>query len=147
MREFFKKRRAARVTVLLGTVILAGGGAAYLYFHDPEVYPIPCAFHLLTGMYCPGCGAGRACFALLHGEFLKAFSCNPLMVILIPFICLYAAARGLDWAVTGGNHVDGKISVKFLAAILVLIMIYGIVRNIPVPPFSLLAPGGMSEIF
>ena len=69
------------------------------------------------------------------------------MVILIPFICLYVAVRGLDWAVTGGNHVDGKISVKLLVAILVLILIYGIVRNIPVLPFYLLAPGGMSEIF
>ncbi len=147
MREVFKKSRAARMTVLLGAGLLAGAGAAYLYFHDPVVYPIPCAIHLFTGLYCPGCGAGRACYALLHGEFLEAFSYNPLMVILIPFICLYVAARGLDWAVTGGNHVDGKISVKLLVAILILILIYGIVRNIPVRPFSLLAPGGMSEIF
>ena len=147
MREFLKKSRTARVMALLGAGLLAGGGAAYLYFHDPVVYPIPCAIHLLTGLYCPGCGAGRACFALLHGKLPGAFSYNPLMVILIPFICLYVAVRGLDWAVTGGNHVDGKISVKLLVAILVLILIYGIVRNIPVLPFSLLAPGGMSEIF
>ena len=147
MREFLKKSRTARVMALLGAGLLAGGGVAYLYFHDPVVYPIPCAIHLLTGLYCPGCGAGRACFALLHGNLPEAFSYNPLMVILIPFICLYVAVRGLDWAVTGGNHVDGKISVKLLVAILVLILIYGIVRNIPVLPFSLLAPGGMSEIF
>ena len=145
MKEYFKTSRTARVAVLLDAGLLAGGGAAYLYFHDPSVYPIPCVFHLLTGLYCPGCGAGRACFALLHGELGEAFSYNPLMVILIPFLCLYAAARGFDWAVTGGNHVDGKISVKLLVAIRVLILIYGIVRNIPALPFSLLTPGGMGE--
>ena len=145
MKEYFKTSRTARVAVLLGAGLLAGGGAAYLYFHDPSVYPIPCVFHLLTGLYCPGCGVGRACFALMHGELGEAFSYNPLMVILIPFLCLYAAARGFDWAVTGGNHVDGKISVKLLVAILVLILIYGIVRNIPALPFSLLTPGGMGE--
>lgn len=146
MRELLKMSRAARMAVLLGAGLLAAGGAAYLYSHDPVVYPMPCAVHLLTGLYCPGCGAGRACYALLHGDFLEAFSYNPLMVILIPFIGLYVAVRGLDWAVTGGNHVDGKISVKLLVAVLILILIYGIMRNIPVQPFSLLAPGGMSEI-
>ena len=69
------------------------------------------------------------------------------MTILIPFIGLYIVVRGIDWAVTGGNHVDGRISVRFLVGVLVLILIYGILRNIPVPPFSLLAPGGLRGLF
>lgn len=147
MRELLKRSRTIRIVILLCAGLLAGTGAVYLYFHDPKIYPIPCAVHLLTGLYCPGCGAGRACFALLHGDIVEAFCYNPLMVILIPFLGLYIAARGIDWAITGGNHVDGRISVRFLIAVLVLIMIYGILRNIPVQPFSLLAPGGLRELF
>ena len=147
MRELLKKSRMVRISLLLCAGIVAGAGAVYLYFHDPKIYPIPCALHLLTGLYCPGCGAGRACYALLHGDVLEAFCYNPLMTILIPFIGLYIVVRGIDWAVTGGNHVDGRISVRFLVGVLVLILIYGILRNIPVPPFSLLAPGGLRGLF
>lgn len=32
-------------------------------------YP-PCAFHMLTGLYCPGCGGTRAVRALMHGRLL-----------------------------------------------------------------------------
>lgn len=54
MRELLKKSRTARISILLCAGLLAGAGAVYLYFHDPQIYPIPCALHLLTGLYCPG---------------------------------------------------------------------------------------------
>ena len=145
--EYFKKSRAARAAVLLGAGLLAGGGAAYLYFHDPYSHPIPCTFYLLTGLYCPGCGAGRACYSILHLRFADAFCYNPLMTILLPLIGLYIAVRAVDWVITGGNHIDRKISAKALLGLLVLILIYGILRNIPVFPFTLLAPGGLAQMF
>ena len=122
-------------------------GALYLYHHDPYSYPLPCIFYLLTGLYCPGCGAGRACYSILHLRFKAAFAYTPLMPILIPLICLYIAARLIDWMVTGGNHVDKRISVKLLAWILVIVFVYGALRNIPVFPFTLLAPGGLAQIW
>ena len=64
------------------------------------------------------------------------------MTILLPLIGIYIVARAVDWMITGGNHIDGKISVKLLVWILIVIFIYGILRNIPVFPFNLLAPGG-----
>lgn len=138
-----RKDRKWRAGFAAAAVILAFSGAGYLYFHNPYSYPIPCLFHVLTGLYCPGCGAGRACYSILHLRFRDAFCYNPLMTVLLPFIALYLVTRALDWVVTGGNHVDGKISVKVLVWVLVGIMIYGILRNIPVFPFELLAPGGL----
>ena len=42
--------------------------------------------------------------------------------------------------------MDGRISVKVLVWLLIFILIYGILRNIPVFPFTLLAPGGLAQI-
>ena len=140
------EKRWFRAAVASAAGVMLAVGAMYLYFHNPMQYPLPCLIHLVTGLYCPGCGAGRASFSILHGEFREAFCYNPLMTILLPFIGLYIVARCIDWVVTGKNHIDRRISVRFLIVVLVIILIYGVLRNIPVYPFILLAPGGMEQI-
>lgn len=146
MAELLKRSRRARVILAACAAAAACAGAVYLYFHDPYSYPLPCLFYLVTGLYCPGCGAGRASYSILHGRFLDAFCYNPLMMILLPLIGLYIVARGADWVITGGNHVDRRISVKFLVGLLIFIVLYGVLRNIPVYPFTLLAPGGFAQV-
>ena len=141
-----QENRKFRIALALCAGAAAAVGALYLYHHDPYSYPLPCLFYLLTGLYCPGCGAGRACYSILHLRFADAFCYNPLLVILLPFAGGYIAARGIDWAVTGGNHIDRKISIKLLLAVLIIILVYGILRNTPIFPFSLLAPGGIKQI-
>lgn len=142
VREALQTRRSARVTVILIGIGIAGTAAIYLYFHNPHQYPLPCLFHIITGLYCPGCGAGRASYSILHGRFYDAFRYNPVYVILIPFLGIYIAARAIDWVLTGGNHVDRKINPKILYVILVLVIGFGVVRNLPLYPFTLLVSGG-----
>lgn len=43
---------------------------------------LPCIFHLITGLYCPGCGGTRAARFFLHGELLKSFWYHPLVLYL-----------------------------------------------------------------
>ena len=136
----------ARLGLSACAAALACTGALYLYFMGPGNIPLICVFHEVTGLYCPGCGAGRACYSILHGQFLEAFCYNPLMTVLLPLIGLYIAARMVDWVVTGGNHIDRKINVKFLTWVLVIVVVYGVLRNIPVFPFTLLAPEGLWQI-
>ena len=143
--EYIRVKRCRRAALAGAVLSVALAGALYLYYHDPYQYPLPCVFYFLTGLYCPGCGAGRASYSLLHGQILDAFSYNPLMTILLPFIGLYVVARGMDWVISGENHVDGRISVRLLVAVLILIFVYGVLRNIPTFPFELLAPGGMEK--
>ena len=142
-----QQNRKMRIALVLCAGAVAAAGAVYLYYHNPYSHPLPCVFHLITGLYCPGCGAGRACYSMLHLRFIDAFCYNPLMTVLLPLIGLYIAARAVDWMITGGNHVDGKISVKLLVWILVIVFIYGALRTIPVFPFTLLAPGGLALIW
>lgn len=133
------------IVVICVCVVFAA--AALLYHFFPAFpFPLSCAVYRFTGFYCPGCGAGRACRALLQFQFVEAFCYNPVFVILLPFIGVYFAARMADWVITGGNHVDKKINVPLLIGILAVVLIYGVLRNIPVYPFTLLAPGGMADI-
>ena len=142
-------RSASIQGMLFLAMILTGSGAMfYLYLvRSGIVVPRMCDVYRLTGFYCPGCGAGRASYSLLHGRFLDAFCYNPVMTVLLPLLALYVAARAIDWAITGGDHIDQKISVKFVAGILIFVLLFGIVRNIPVYPFNLLVPGGLFELF
>lgn len=140
MREAFQTKRSARIIAVLTGAVIAVAAAGYLFFIIRT--SIRCLFHIITGLYCPGCGAGRASYSILHGRFYMAFRYNPMYVTLLPFLGMYIVARLIDWILTGGNHVDQKINQKVLYVVLVIVVGFGIVRNIPIYPFTLLVPAG-----
>ena len=115
--------------------------AALLFQYNPAssgVFP-PCPFHKLTGLYCPGCGSLRALHQLFHGHLAAAFGLNPLMILSLPFVAYGLTAQFLH------DFFDIKIPVPFISArwiwaIFTLILLYAIARNIPVTPFTHLAP-------
>jgi len=55
---------------------------------DPEkhVWMPRCVFHRLTGLDCPGCGAQRMAYALLHGDIDAAWGYNPFLMLLLPLL-------------------------------------------------------------
>ena len=149
MKQMGKSFRGCQIgwcAVLLCILLYHTAVAAGIHPEALAAMMPPCLMRTVLGLYCPGCGAGRACYSILHGQFLEAFCYNPLMTVLLPLIGLYIAARMVDWVVTGGNHIDRKINVKFLTWVLVIVVVYGVLRNIPVFPFTLLAPEGLWQI-
>ncbi|MCA9333461.1 DUF2752 domain-containing protein [Candidatus Saccharibacteria bacterium] len=82
----------------------------------------------MTGLYCPGCGSTRALYSLLHGRILDAIRFNPVLVFSIPIIVMLFVKP--TWA--------RKTWVPWCAAI--VLITHGVLRNIPVWPFELLAP-------
>ena len=127
----------AIVVVALG--LCAGG--AYLYIFNPAasgMYPI-CPFHALTGLYCPGCGTGRAMHQLLHGNLLAAMRLNSFAVIMLPPIAYWLVSSGLQFI--GRKPLPSKFIPAFwIWTLLVVILLYWILRNVPYYPFTLLAP-------
>jgi len=109
----------------------AGIVAAIVLFtfdpHQSTLFP-PCPFKALTGWVCPGCGSTRAMHCLLHGQVLQALERNPLMVISLPILAAMFA-----WP-----SIAKKPWVAWSA--LVILVSYGILRNIPFAPFEYLAP-------
>ncbi|MEN6371570.1 MAG: DUF2752 domain-containing protein [Armatimonadota bacterium] len=129
-RKFVPIRSALSAAGMLAALI-------FLYVLNPNIswYLPPCPFHALTGFYCPGCGSTRAMHQLLHGHILAALDLNPLMVISIPFL-LYLYIRQALRQMRPAQPVKAI----WLWCVLAVIIIYGILRNIPVYPFTLLAP-------
>jgi len=110
--------------------ILLVVGMVLLFACDPacsRAFP-PCPFHWLTGLNCPGCGSLRAIHNLLHGRVGEAFGYNPLLVLSIPFVAALVLRR--PWAY--------KVWVPWTA--FVVLLAYGVLRNVPVWPFVLLGP-------
>jgi hypothetical protein len=57
----------------------------------------PCPLRALTGIPCPGCGAGRAISAMLDGDVIAAVDHNvlvPLALALIVWSAIAAVSRG-----------------------------------------------------
>ncbi len=113
--------------LLLTLLILLGGGVFALlgYFG----IGIPCFFHLVTKLNCPGCGNTRAVLSILRLDFVSAFKYN-LMFLPEVFYLLWV------YSLASFRYIkEGRFSYKppFIAldiTLLVLVILWGIVRNI-----------------
>ena len=133
--------RRCRIAVTVIGSALALFGACVLYTSGfGRGIPLACPIYVFSGYYCPGCGAGRACNAILHGQLYQAFRWNALLVILMPFLALYYGICVVQWVLCGRETFSSHISWKIPAAIFCIVIIYGVIRNIGVYPFTLLAP-------
>ena len=56
----------------------------------------PCPIRAATGLPCPGCGLGRACAALLHGQWAEALRIHAFAPVALGFmaLCLTGACVG-----------------------------------------------------
>ena len=118
--------------------VIAGG--AILFHFDPEksgFFPA-CRFHQLTGLDCPGCGSQRALHALLHGQILTALHDNLLLVLSLPlFLALLILST---WRSYRGEKPVVLIRPAWAWAYVAAWVIFGILRNLPFPPFASYAP-------
>ncbi|MGH8022767.1 MAG: DUF2752 domain-containing protein [Limisphaerales bacterium] len=133
------RRRPSLAAFAAATVVFAAiAAAAVLFFFNPAkygFYPV-CQFHALTGLYCPGCGATRASYQLLHGNLLAALHDNALVIVSLP-----ALAARLTWVLNRqrrGQPVPFFIPPAALWVFLALAFVFVVLRNLPA--FSFLAP-------
>ena len=100
-----------------------------LYSFPPEAGFYPrCIFHVVTELECPGCGSLRAAHSFLHGDFRMAFRLNPLLFVLLPL-------AGLTWVVYRPTGLSA-IPAKWIWSLLGVIIAFGVLRNLPFPPFD-----------
>ena len=77
-----RRSLAAGVT---GTVAVAAGVLLFDPFGD---HAIGCPVLELTGLHCPGCGATRAIWLLLHGDVAGAVGHNALLLPALAYLAL-----------------------------------------------------------
>ncbi len=118
---------ALPVAVLAGAVV----AAAVVHLRSPAEegnYPT-CPFLMLTGWYCPGCGSMRAVHALTYLDVETALARNPLATVaLVGVVIGY-----VQWAVRRwtGRPRTRMAPAWVLHALVVLIVVYGVARNLP----------------
>jgi len=135
-----------RAQIVLGACACAGL-SLFVYTVDPSrhaVYP-QCLLYHTTGLYCAGCGATRAVYALLHGRVLTALHDNALFVAALPVLLYFLGAHLLRaWRANAWPPVffDSHKLAWRGAAIFVVMILFMIMRNLPGAPFDWLRPLG-----
>ena len=102
--------------------------------------PVPCLTYKLLGLYCPGCGSGRATRALLNFDLLSALDYNALYVILLPFLSYYLFKVYMRVVLKKDIIPFFRISPRIASITSGIIILFGVIRNIPFFPFNILAP-------
>lgn len=130
------KDRCKKLIVWAGLIL--GIGLAYAFISTATGLSIPCPFHAVTGLWCPGCGVSRMCLALLRLDFAAAWRANPLLLLLLPVLV------GLLLRLAYGYVASGQVRLSRAHTVLVwtmvfLLFVYGVARNLPC--LSFLAPG------
>lgn len=131
------RRPPGRRTLALVALGAFGAILAVLAVVDPRTawFAPRCPFRFVTGLYCPGCGTGRALHALVHGDLVAAARLNVLAVAAIP-VFLGAALR----AVTRPNDPFPRPPLWLQLAVYALLAAFLVARNLPFAPFAAWAP-------
>jgi len=138
--EYSVRPVAERLLAAAGALALAGGSGFVAYF-DPtkaNFFPV-CPLYAITGFACPGCGLTRGFHSLFHGDIIPALDFNFLIPvwaaifgwIFVSLLLLAVRGRGLwMWPTRPG----------FLWAFFIALVGFGVARNIPVWPLTILFP-------
>jgi hypothetical protein len=123
------------------TAALGAAAVWMLRTFDPNQPGNPflgCAFHRLTGLYCPGCGGTRAMHALVHFDLPGALAMNALPFIAAPLLGLLFLRINTSLPPAAERWTRFVANPWFWA---VLVGGFTVLRNLPWAPFNALAPG------
>ena len=142
-KDFQKTNDASAVErTLAGVGILTVSAGAFVvgYFNPVSAgfFPV-CPLFAATGLNCPGCGLTRGFHALFHGDVFGALHFNALLpVYIVIFVYLFAAMISI--AARGRGLSFNIFRPNLIWSFLIISIVFGVVRNFPVYPFTLLAP-------
>ncbi len=136
-RRMLKQR--VGVALVLG-LIVAGCVVVYVVPPDENNTLFPrCTLYRLTGLHCPGCGGTRCVYSLMHGDVLQAAADNLYFLVALPFL-LWWGCRGVWATVVGKRFAPPAYRPWLYTFIWVSLIAFAVLRNVPVEPFSWLAP-------
>ncbi|MEJ7622505.1 MAG: DUF2752 domain-containing protein [Pyrinomonadaceae bacterium] len=117
------------------------GGSVFVALNDPTkagFFP-PCPLLTLTGFACPGCGLTRGFHALFHGDIVPALDFNlllPVWAVVFTWVVVSLALLALR----GRALPMWPTYPKVLSAFVVILICFGVLRNVPVWPLTILFP-------
>ncbi len=129
-----------RVLAAAGILAAVAGAFVVGYFNPTTAgfFPV-CPLYATTGLNCPGCGLTRGFHALFHGDVLASLHFNALLPIyLLVGVYLFVS---LSLIVVRGRGLSFNIfKPRLLWGFLIVLLVFGVVRNLPFFPFTFLSP-------
>jgi len=126
--------------IIIGVLAFFGVLALYIYWSPSETNIFPkCPFYSVTGIYCPGCGSQRAAHQILNGHIFEGITRNYLIgllaIVLVYQALVFIINNVLNKRITNLLHKS-----KVASGILIVVILFWILRNINMFPFTELAP-------
>ena len=119
---------------------IAGSSAMVAAFDPTSVHFFPvCPLYALTGCACPGCGLTRGFHALFHGDLPTALGFNALLPVWAVIIG-YVWVSLIVYAIRGKGLPMWPTNPTFLWTFMIVLLVFGVLRNIPMYPLTLLFP-------
>ena len=123
--------------ILIAAVSAYAGITKLTGIHFLSYYP-PCAFRLITGFYCPGCGGTRAVIALFHGHILRSVFYHPIVVYTAGFGGWFMLSQTIEKASRGRFAIGMHYRDLYLWIALFLVVVNCLIKNL------VLAIGGIA---
>jgi hypothetical protein len=136
----FQASTIERGVAAAGVFGMTAAAFALRYFNPSTAGFFPaCPLYTLTGLACPGCGLTRAMHAFLHGDIAAALDYNLLLPAIL-FLGGFLFVTLLLIAVRGRGFDFKIFSPSLVWFFFAFALIFGVVRNLPFYPFTVLFP-------
>ncbi|MCI7780268.1 MAG: DUF2752 domain-containing protein [Bacteroidales bacterium] len=119
----------SRNTAIL-LILLAACTVVYRFADPMQAWWLPeCPFHRLTGWSCAVCGLQRGLHALMHGQWMEAWLCNPFLFTLAPLLLVMAYAETHEGGTRAAWLRKRLCTRQTYAALAVGMLLWTAVRN------------------
>ncbi len=119
--------RLLRLAAFYGGIIAAG--LLYALLCRLLGTGIPCLFHVLTDLKCPGCGITRMALSLLRLDLRSAFAWNAGIMLASPFLLFTFISESILYIKHGRRPLRRSSSI-ILLSVGVWLLVFAILRNI-----------------
>lgn len=96
---------------------------------------MPCMFHAVTGLYCPGCGGTRSVAALLRGQIGAAFLYHPIVPYCAAVYLWFMISHTAERLVRHRWRIGMRYRNRYLWIALALVVINTAVKDILLTAF------------
>ncbi|MCM1256478.1 MAG: DUF2752 domain-containing protein [Roseburia sp.] len=94
-----------------------------------EHFLMPCVFHKVTGLYCPGCGGTRAAAAFFRGKWQLSFLYHPIVPYTAAIYLWYMASHSIQRISRGKIKIAMHYRGAYLWIALVLVVVNFVIKN------------------
>ncbi len=110
--------------------MLLAVGIVYAVISYVTGFGIPCIFHTVTGLQCPGCGISRMFLSLFKGDIKAAWGYNHVILCLSPLFLVLIVHMSARY-IKKGSLVPARWANILMCIMIGVLLVFGVLRNIP----------------